>query len=220
MLITISREFGAGGADVARRVADELGWRVVDNELIDRIAERAGVPAAEVAEHEESAPGFVERLARALARSAPELFPSAPAEPPPEPAEARLVRVTGTVVEEMAAEGRVVMVGRAASAVLGRSEDALHVKIVAPVRYRIAEIMRRKQVDEKTAEQLVKESDGNRARYHEQYYHRQWRDSANYHMVLNTEALGLDAVTAVIVGRAKSLWPDTTRERRGTGTSL
>ena len=215
MLITISREFGAGGADVARRVADELEWRVVDNELIDRIAERAGVPAAEVAEHEESAPGFVERLARALARSAPELFPSAPAEPPPEPAEARLVRVTGTVVEEMAAEGRVVMVGRAASAVLGRSEDALHVKIVAPVRYRIAEIMRRKQVDEKTAEQLVKESDGNRARYHEQYYHRQWRDSANYHMVLNTEALGLDAVTAVIVGRAKALWADATRERRG-----
>lgn len=214
MLITISREFGAGGADVARRVAEELGWRVVDNELIDRIAERAGIPAAEVAEHEESAPGFVERLARALARSAPELFPSAPAEPPPEPAEARLVRVTGTVVEEMAAEGRVVMVGRAASAVLGRSEDALHVKIVAPVRYRIAEIMRRKQADEKTAEQLVKESDGNRARYHEQYYHRQWRDSANYHMVLNTEALGLDAVTAVIVGRAKALWADATRERR------
>ena len=214
MLITISREFGAGGSDVARRVADELAWRVVDNELIDRIAERAGVPAAEVAEHEESAPGFVERLARALARSAPELFPSAPAEPPPEPAEARLVRVTGTVVEEMAAEGRVVMVGRAASAVLGRSEDALHVKIVAPVRYRIAEIMRREQVDDKTAEQLVKERDGNRARYHEQYYHRQWRDSANYHMVLNSEALGLDAVTAVIVGRAKALWADATRERR------
>jgi cytidylate kinase len=60
----------------------------------------------------------------------------------------------------------------------------------------------------------VKESDGNRARYHEQYYHRQWRDAANYHMVLNTEALGLDAVTAVIVGRAKALWPEVTKERR------
>jgi cytidylate kinase len=85
---------------------------------------------------------------------------------------------------------------------------------VAPLRYRIAEIVRRKQIDEKAAEHLVKESDGNRARYHEQYYDRHWRDSANYHMVLNTEALGLDAVTAVIVGRAKALWADATRERR------
>jgi len=217
MLITISRQYGARGSEVARKVAEALGWRVVDNELIDRIAEQAGVPAAEVAEHEESAPGFIERLARALARSAPELFPSAPEEPPPEPAEARLVRVTERVVADMASEGRIVMVGRAASAVLGRSEDALHVKIVAPLRYRVAEIARRRQVDDKEAERLIKESDGNRARYHEQYYHRQWHDAANYHLVINTEALGLEAATAVVVGRAKALWPDATRERRTEG---
>ena len=44
MIITISREYGAGGSAVARRVADALGWRVVDNELIDRVATRAGLP--------------------------------------------------------------------------------------------------------------------------------------------------------------------------------
>ncbi|MGH7559730.1 MAG: AAA family ATPase [Gemmatimonadales bacterium] len=214
MLITISRQFGAGGAEVARRVAAELGWRVVDNELLDRIAERAGLPPEEVADREETAPGFIERLARALARSAPETFPPTAEEPPPEPAESHLVRVTETVVAEMAAESRVVLVGRAGAAVLGRSQDVLHVKVVAPLRYRIEEVARRGDTDLKGAEHLIRESDGNRVRYHKQYYQRDWNDASNYHMVLNTEALGLDGVTGLIVGRAKALWPNATKERR------
>src|ERR1041385_834238 len=102
MIITISRQFGAGGSEVARRVATELGWRVVDNELIDRVAARAGLPPEEVARKEERAPGFVERLARALARSAPELFPRQ-AEAATQTAEGIPVRVTEAVVGEIAA---------------------------------------------------------------------------------------------------------------------
>ncbi len=205
MLITVSREYGAGGGEIARRVAAELGWHLVDNELVDRIAERAGVPASEVAEHEETAPGFIERLARALSRSAPELLASPP-EKPPEPTEAELVRVTEKVVAEMADKGRIVLVGRAASAVLGRSRDALPVMIVAPLAYRVREIARRCRVDDKEAERRARESDGNRARYHRQYYQRDWHDASHYHLVLNSEALGLDASTGVIVGRARALW--------------
>jgi cytidylate kinase len=214
MLITISRQYGAGGSEVARRVANELGWRVVDNELLDRVADRSGLPAAEVAEREETAPGFVERLARALARSAPEISTAASEAPPPEPGEADLVRVTEDVLAEIAAEGRIVLVGRAASAVLGRSLDVLHVKLVAPLPARIAAVARRSQIDEKRAEQIIRESDGNRARYHKHYYGRDWNDATHYHLVLNTDALGIDGAAAVIVGRAKMMWGDATRERR------
>src|SRR5207247_5947181 len=129
MIITISRQFAAGGSEVARCVADALDWRVVDNELIDRVAARSGLPPEAVAKREERAPGFIERLIGALARSVPELFPKA-SETVPEPEEAALVRVTESVVAELAAEGRVVLVGRAGPAILrgGASRDALHVK--------------------------------------------------------------------------------------------
>jgi cytidylate kinase len=205
MIVTVSRQIGSGGSEIAGRVASALGFRVVDNELIDRVAERSGLPPAEVANREERAPGFVERLVRALSRSAPELQ-SDPPDRLPEPEEKSLVQITEKVVAEIAAEGRVVLVGRAALAVLSGSHDALHVKIVAPLRFRVARIAERDGVDAREAEHRVKECDANRARYHAHHYGRDWNDATNYHMVLNTGMLGLDGATAVIVARAKRMW--------------
>jgi len=216
MIITISRQQGAGGADVARRVAEALGWRLVDNELVDRVAARAHLSPSEVQALEERAPSFFERLVRALTAAAPEIQP-APSEHVPELEEANLVKVTEAVVEDAAREGRVVLVGRAAPAVLSRERDALHVKIVAPLDSRIAEVRRREACDDDEARERIERSDANRRRYHDRYYHRSWDDAANYHLVLNSAALGVDAVVNTIVGRAKALWPDTTAERRSPG---
>mgnify|MGYP001229775730 CR=1 FL=1 len=66
MLITISRQYGAGGSEVARLVAASLGWAVLDNEIVERVAQRAGLAPDIVAREDEAAPTFVERLARAL----------------------------------------------------------------------------------------------------------------------------------------------------------
>ena len=217
MIITVSREIGAGGAEVARRVAAELGWRLVDNELVDRVAARSGLPREEVVEREERAPGFLDRLIRMASRGVPELSPAAAEVPEPERDEARLVECTEAVVAEMAAEGRVVLVGRAAPAVIGRNRDALHVRIVAPRADRIATLARTQGVGAQEAERLVDESDHNRERYHRQHYRRDWRDATNYHLVMNTGLLGLDAAVQTLVGRAKSRWPDATRERRHAG---
>lgn len=204
MVITISRQYGAGGSDVARRVAAALGWSVVDNELVEQVAQRAGIPMAEVAERDERAPGFVERLTRTLAAATPELFP------PPEGTvadldEATLVRITESVVGEMAGRGRVVLVGRAAPAVLGQQEDALHVKLVAPRPFRIHAASQRLGMDPAEVVKIVDETDAMRARYHREYYNREWADPLNYHMVLNTGALGLAGAAAVIVARAEAL---------------
>ena len=64
MIVTISREFGAAGGEVAERLAHALGWTLVDNELIDEVSKRVGLPPEEVAEREERAPSFIERLTR------------------------------------------------------------------------------------------------------------------------------------------------------------
>ncbi len=213
MIITISRELGAGGSEVARQVAEALGWRVVDNELVDQIAARTGLSPAEVREREERAPGFLERLIRMLTKAAPEMLTPA-AEHVPELEEAHLVQMTQTVVEEIARAGRVVLVGRAAPAVLSRDCDAIHLKIVAPKAWRVEAVMARLGIGPDQAAAEVESSDANRKRYHEQYYERDWNDASYYHLVLNTAALGIPHTVATIVGRAKTLWPHETRERR------
>ena len=205
MLITISREYGAGGAEVARRVADALGWRLVDNELVDRVAQRAGLSPEDVKEREERVPGFVERLARTLVAATPELRPPPQAEGTvPKLQEGDLVRITQSVVAEVAAEGQVVLVGRAAAAVLASERDALHVRVVAPRDFRIRAIAQRLGVPPNEAEKILDETDRSRARYHRQYYQRDSRDPVGYHMVLNTAALGVERAARLVVAAVKS----------------
>jgi len=205
MLITISREFGAGGSLVAAHAARALGWRLVDNDFVARVAARAGIPEATVALRDERAPGFREWLLRALSRASPELAAPTAQAPPAELEEAALVKVTESVVADLAEEGRVVLVGRAAPAVLARKEDALHVRIVAPRADRIRAVMARQQLDPAAAERLMDDTDRNRQRYHREYYDRDWADPAHFHLVLNTGLLGYDGAGNAVVDCAGRL---------------
>jgi len=202
MIITISRQYGAGGSEVAQLVAEGLGWSVVDNEIVDRVAARAGLSPDLVAAQDERVPGFVERLARALANASqeypvPELGVAVRAEEPD------VVRFTELVVREVAAEGRVVLVGRAAPAVLGQPGNALHVKLVAPRDFRIRLAMDAEGLDAETAERTMDRTDAHRARYHREHYGRDWDDPSHFHMVLNTGLLGLAGAAGVIVTEAR-----------------
>lgn len=203
MLITISRQFGAGGSLVAKMVAERLGWSVIDNELVDEVARRIGKPAEAVAEKEERVPSFVERLARALVASTE--VPLVTATPVESLDEAQVVKMTEIVVAEVAQQGKVVMVGRAASAVLAREIGAIHVQLVAPKGFRIRVVADRLSIDNKTAEKQIGETDAQRSRYHKQYYGRDWSDPVNYHLVLNTGALGFEGAADLIVARARFL---------------
>ena len=191
MFITISREYGAGGSVVAQLVADALRWRLVDNQVVEEVARRAGLTPDDVARREERGPSFVERLARALATATPELL-GADTVQPPEAEESRLVKITEQVVRDACAAGHAVLVGRAAVALLGSREDALHVRVVAERDHRALVIMERLSVTREEALRRIKEVDANRARYHRLWYDRDWYEPRNYHLTLNTGWLGLE----------------------------
>lgn len=204
MLITISREFGAGGSQVAHRVAEALGWRLVDREFSEEIARRVGVSEEEVTEREEKPSSFIERLAQVTALESPEMFlPTADALE--EQGEGHFVKVTRELVEELAADGRCVLVGRASAAVLAQSEHTLHARIVAPREFRLQRAIKNLGVSADEAEEILEEKDEDRIGYHREYYHRDCTDSCHYDMVLNTERLGIEGAAAVIVDRAKAL---------------
>lgn len=198
MLITVSREYGAGGSTVARDVAERLGWRLVDNQLVEEIARRAGLTTAEAQERVERGPTFVERLVRALAASNPELLTPASVQPP-EAEDARLKQITEQVVSESAGD-HAVLVGRAAGAVIGRRDDALHIKLVGTIEYRRQIIAERLGVSVEEAERQIRDVDGHRAEYHRRWYQRDWTDARNYHLVINAGWLGLDRAATLIVG--------------------
>lgn len=204
MLITLSRQYLAGSAEVAARVALCLGWTVVDDAFIDAIGERAGYTADDVQNLEESVPSFLERFAQSSALSSPENLLAVPSAFD-ESAALTLAHVTREVIEELGHRDRLVFVGHAAAAVLASNRNAIHARLVASLAHRVHEAMRRFELKEHDARALVEDRDAGRARYHLDLFGRDWSDPVNYHFVLNTQTLGTAAAADVIVAHARSL---------------
>jgi cytidylate kinase len=205
-IITVSRLYGSGGSDVARRVADALGWSLLDNALIDAVAERLGVSREEISMREERLPSLVERLADAMALGTPEWVPAITETTLP-PSDERLVEVTRRVVEEAVSQGPVVVVGRGAQAMLAARSDALHVFCYAPKAALIATVMRRLGVGAAEAERAIAETHRHREQYVRRYWNRDWRAVENYDVCLNTAALGAAGAADLVTRLARERFP-------------
>jgi len=189
---------------VAERVAAELEWTVVDDAFVEEIAARTGYPREDIAALEERVPSFMERFAQSAALSAPENLMASPSWID-QPDTIKLAHVTRDVIKELGRRDRVVLVGRAAAAILASERSAIHVRLVASRDYRVRQAVDRLGHPEKQARLHLEETDANRARYHLELYGRDWNDPVNYHMVLNTEALGVEGAVGILVARARQL---------------
>jgi cytidylate kinase len=202
-VITLSRQFGSGGSDIAALVARRLGWTLVDNEFVEQVATRAGVTREEVERTQERTPGVIERLAQALAVSAPEMFaaaadPTAATLPPGD----QIIRQTQAVIAEAVSQGDVVMVGRGAQAFLAERANTLHVYVVAPRGQRVGVIMKRLGLARKDAEKRLDDTDTGRRRYVKETYGRSWDDPATYDLVVNTGHFRFEEAAELIVRAA------------------
>ena len=202
-LITITRQYASGGSDIAQLVARALGWTVIDNEFVDEVARRAGLPRAEVAQREERTSGVLERLARTLAAASPELFITEAAVSAAERDETAIHKMTERVILEAASEGRAVVVGRGAQALLATRPDALHVYVVASKPWRMRLAIEKLGVDPATVEKVLDETDKRRDQYVKTYSGRVRHDVENYDLVVNAERLGIEGAAAAIVAEAK-----------------
>ncbi|HYX80932.1 MAG TPA: cytidylate kinase-like family protein, partial [Gemmatimonadales bacterium] len=147
------------------------GWTLIDNEFVDQVARLAGLSKDEVARREERAPGLLERLARTLAGASPEVFVTTGEIPvPAETEEDLLIQTTERVIAEAAAEGRVVLVGRGAQAVLATRSNALHVYVVASKPFRRTVAVDRLHVDPAAVDKLIDETDRERDLYVKSHY--------------------------------------------------
>jgi cytidylate kinase len=205
-VITVSRQYASGGSAIAKQVADRLRWTIVDHEFVDRVSERIGLPPDEVAQREERVASLIERLANTLAVSSPELFLAA-GDLAPEATRSSddIVRMTEAVIQEAAELGNVVLVGRGAQAYLAHGDDTLHVRIVAPREVRIRNAAQRLGLGEREAERTVDRRDNERRDYVRTHYQRDWDDSCNYHLVVNSALMSYEGAADLIVGAAKRI---------------
>lgn len=204
MIITISRMFGSGGSDVAARVAKELGWTLLDNAVVDAVAERLGVSAAEVSSMEERVPSLVERIASALTMSAPEISPSVDESALMVTAESRIVDVTKRVMEEAVAQGNAVLVGRGAQALLADRPDALHVFCYARKAFLVDYAIKHRGIQPANAEHEVEQRNKQREQYVRRHWGRDWRSFDNYHVCLDTGRIGIPGAADLVVAAARN----------------
>ena len=201
-IVTISRMYGSGGSEVAALVARALDWTLLDNALVDAVAERLGASAAEVEAREERVPSLAQRLADAMALGSPELVPQ-PADSVPPFTEERMLDVTRRVISEAAARGPVVLVGRGAQAVLAERADAVHVFCCAGRAALVERARVRLGIDAAHAARRVDETNRQREQYVRRHWNRDWLAADNYHLCVNTELLGLDGAAALVVRVAR-----------------
>ena len=200
--ITVTRLFGSGGSEVARRVAESLGWRLVDNAFIDSIARGLHATPAVVEAIDERAPSLAERLADALALGGGEVVSASLATPMP-PTEQRIADVTREVIAEAVARGPAVLVGRGAQAFLAERTDVLHVNCYGPHESLVERVMTRDGVSQEEADRLVREKNQQREQYVKRNFGRALLAPEHYHIMLNTAWLGIDRCVALVVDLAR-----------------
>lgn len=204
MIVTISRMFGSGGSDVAARVAALLRWSLLDNDVVDAVAQRLGVSTGEVASREERVPSLVERIASTMTMSVPELTLPVDDASLVESTEARIVEVTRLVMQEAVQQGDAVVVGRGAQCMLADRPDALHVFCYAARPALIAYAVAHRELDAATAAHEVDRHNRDREQYIRRNFNRDWRAFENYHLCVDTGRLGIEASAALVVAAARA----------------
>jgi cytidylate kinase len=200
--ITISRQFGSGGSEIARRVADTLRWRLVDNAFIEGIARGLKATPAVAEAVDEHVPSLAERIADAFALGSGEVVPMSLGTPMPPP-EQRVADVTRHVIDEAIARGPVVLVGRGAQSYLAHREDVLHVLCCAPPEALVERVMARDGLTREDADGLVRSRNRERQQYVSRHFGRTWLAPEHYHLVLNTAWLGIDGCVQIVADLAR-----------------
>jgi cytidylate kinase len=220
--VTISREYGSGGGEIAARLAKRLGWQLIDHALVERVASELGTSLEEAEAHDEQGEGVIARLLNGMQY----LYPAYTASAPPTAFLSDDVAYRETAnktVRAAAAHGQVVIVGRASQVILADLRDVLHVRIIAPFEQRVAYVMQREGVDRHTAEARIHRKDHARAKYLEREYHRKPDEAQLYDLVLKTSRLDLESAVDLICSTlhaiAKGLATNTGELGPATGLS-
>jgi cytidylate kinase len=200
-IVTMEREYGAGGSAIAQKLAGRLNWKLWDQALTAEIARMARCDQHSVAQMEERVDPLFYRLMKVFMRGSHER--SLPVSGLENLDADSMVVFMQRVIEVAAAAGNCVIVGRGAPYLLRDREDAFHVFVYAPVEEKIRRV-RALGKSEAEAVELVGAIDQERATFVKKYFGKDWPTRHLYHLMLNS-AVGDDIVVRTIMDEMETL---------------
>lgn len=194
-IITIEREYGCGGGEIAQLVANRLKWKLWDQLLTEEIARLANCPKAVVEAREERQDPLYYRLFKSFMRGSFEGSLNAPKLNLVD--SETIVKITRSVVEHAAAKGSCVIVGRGSQQFLKAREDTLRIFLYAPREDKVRRLLARGK-SQKEAQERVDSVDHERADFIQKYFNVEWPDRVVYHAMMNT-TIGDECVANMIL---------------------
>ncbi|MEP7087904.1 MAG: cytidylate kinase-like family protein [Gemmatimonadota bacterium] len=194
-LITVSREFGAGGSDLARLLGERLNWPVLDDEVVCRCAKRLNMEQSTVERLREHSPTLLARISAAFLVAPPEApwFDTSNLMRIDAIAEAALESITEAVQSLP-----LIVVGFGTQCMFATHPAALHLRLVAPLDTRVARLRPRFGWDAATAATRAREMDDVRRRYVQRYFHRDVNDPLLYDLQINTGKTTIEEAAGMI----------------------
>lgn len=193
-IITIGRQYGSGGHDIGKKLAEELNIPFYDRELLERAAKDSGL-CQEIFENHDEKPtnSFLYSLVMDTYSMG---YPSAAfAEMP---LNHKIFLAQFDAIKAIAKEGPCVIVGRCADYALSDFPNVVNVFLYADMQDRIVRIARRHDLTDAKAKDLIVKTDKRRASYYNYYTSKKWGEASGYDICLNTASLGIDGTIHVI----------------------
>jgi cytidylate kinase len=182
-VITISRQLGSLGTTLGRQVAARLKYRIVHRELMNQAAQLAGVPDMALATIDELGLLGIE---------------------PDESKQRIYLESVQTVIKNLAAEGKMIIVGRAGQAILHNNPNVLHLRVIAPLEIRIQRLVEAHGIPPQAARAQIEDSDRFRADYLQRFYGVRWDDPTLYHLIINTGQIPLETSAEVVCAAVRN----------------
>lgn len=193
-VITIGRQYGSGGHDIGKKLAEELEITFYDEELLDRAAKDSGL-CQELFENHDEKPTNSFLYSLVMDTYSTGYASSAFTEMP---LNHKVFLAQFETIKKIAEEGPCVIVGRCADYALADFPNVVNVFLHADLESRIVRIARRRDVTDAKAKDLIHKTDKRRASYYNYYTSKKWGEAAGYDLCLNTSTLGIDGTIQMI----------------------
>lgn len=226
-VVTVSRQLGSAGDLIAAAAAKQLGYELIDKDLITDVAKEANVPEEEVERFDEQATSPIKQFLHGLITPS-KAVPVPPAmlwglEYPYEVSASLLAEKNAVseashfldhesylnflkaAVDRLAERDRVIIVGRGSQILLNGRPNVLHLRTVAPQEQRVETVCQRYEVGKSQAQDMIRASDRRRATYIRRNYDVEWSDATLYHVVINTGTVPDGVAASLIVHSVNAL---------------
>ena len=206
LVITIGRQFGSGGREIGRKLAERFGIDYLDKELLTLAAEKSGISEEILARADEkpaSPFSFAARYPTALAAGfvAPINLHSAMTDD-------HLFSVQAAAIREEAEKRNCIIVGRCSDYIIGRKEYCVNVFVHAPLPWRVRRVAANYEITPEEAEKQIRRIDKKRAAYYNFYTGKRWGDMDGYDLSVDVSTIGIDKTVQIIADYAAVKVPD------------